>query len=53
MKETNVEPENSESDFSQNHQTAQDWLTENSKAIEEYNRSVELEGVFSDGLRGF
>jgi Post-segregation antitoxin CcdA len=30
-----------------------EWLVENCKAIEEYNRSVELHGVFSDGLRSF
>jgi antitoxin CcdA len=29
------------------------WLDENKVAIEDYNRRVELEGVFSDGLRRF
>jgi antitoxin CcdA len=29
------------------------WLDENQVAIEDYNGRVELEGVFSDGLRGF
>ena len=29
------------------------WLEENKVAIEDYNRRVEVEGVFSDGLRGF
>lgn len=29
------------------------WLDENKVAIEDYNRRVELEGVFSDDLRQF
>lgn len=29
------------------------WLDENKVAIEDYNRRVEREGVFSDGLRRF
>ena len=29
------------------------WLDENKVAIEDYNRRVEQEGVFSDGLRRF
>lgn len=29
------------------------WLQENRAAIEAYNRRVENEGVFSDGLRTF
>jgi len=29
------------------------WLEENKVAIEDYNCRVELEGVFSDGLRQF
>jgi len=29
------------------------WKTENAKAIEAYNRFVEENGVFSDGLRTF
>jgi len=37
----------------QDHQAKQEWLAENSEAIEAYNRSVELHGAFSDGLRSF
>ena len=29
------------------------WKAENAKAIEAYNRFVEQNGVFSDGLRAF
>ena len=29
------------------------WLDDNKVAIEDYNRRVALEGVFSDGLRQF
>jgi antitoxin CcdA len=29
------------------------WQEENQDAIEEYNRRIETNGVFSDGLRGF
>ena len=29
------------------------WMAENQKAIEDYNRRIETEGVFSDGLRRF
>jgi antitoxin CcdA len=29
------------------------WLRENRSAIEAYNRRIEHEGVFSDGLRTF
>ena len=29
------------------------WLDENKVAIEDYNRRVELEGVFGDELRQF
>ncbi len=29
------------------------WLAENAKAIDEYNRQVDARGVFSDGLRRF
>ncbi|PLX85519.1 MAG: acetoacetyl-CoA synthase [Desulfuromonas sp.] len=29
------------------------WLRDNRPALEEYNRRVEQEGVFSDGLRRF
>jgi len=29
------------------------WMAENQKAIEDYNRRIEAEGVYSDGLRRF
>ena len=29
------------------------WLKENAEAIQAYNRRVEANGVFSDGLRSF
>ena len=29
------------------------WLEENREAMEEYNRRIETDGVFSDGLRQF
>jgi antitoxin CcdA len=29
------------------------WLAENQSAIEEYNRRIEKQGAFSDGLRRF
>lgn len=32
---------------------AQEWLEQNSSAIAAYNKSVDDNGVFSDGLRGF
>ncbi|MBK8186623.1 MAG: type II toxin-antitoxin system CcdA family antitoxin [Cellvibrio sp.] len=51
MNETNVEQENLKPDLKI--QITQDWLAENRKAIEDYNRSVKLDGVFSDGLRSF
>lgn len=31
----------------------QQWLTENREALESYNRRIEDQGVFSDGLRRF
>ncbi len=31
----------------------QQWLEENQTSISAYNESVEIEGVFSDGLRSF
>ncbi len=31
----------------------QQWLEENQASISAYNESVEIEGVFSDGLRSF
>lgn len=31
----------------------EDWLRENRTAIEAYNRRVERDGVFSEGLRTF
>jgi antitoxin CcdA len=30
-----------------------DWLADNRNALEAYNRRIELDGVFSDGLRRF
>lgn len=32
---------------------AQKWLQENQGSISAYNESVEMDGVFSDGLRSF
>jgi len=32
---------------------AEDWLSENADAIQSYNKRVETQGVFSDGLRNF
>ena len=29
------------------------WLAENRRALEEYNRRIEERGVFSDGIRRF
>lgn len=29
------------------------WLTENQSALDEYNRRIEVNGTFSDGLRRF
>ena len=29
------------------------WLTENKRALDEYNRRIEKNGTFSDGLRRF
>ncbi len=31
----------------------EDWLAENRDAMEEFNRKVDRNGVFSDGLRRF
>lgn len=31
----------------------QEWLMENQAALEDYNRRIEANGVFSDGLRRF
>ncbi len=33
--------------------TKKQWQKENQKAIDEYNKSVQEKGVFSNGLRGF
>ena len=30
-----------------------DWIEENREALDEYNRRIEIHGVFSDGLRRF
>jgi len=32
---------------------AESWLAENADAIQSYNKRVETQGVFSDGLRSF
>lgn len=32
---------------------SEQWLAENSSALEEYNRRIETRGTFSDGLRRF
>ena len=32
---------------------AEDWLSENADAIQVYNKRIESQGVFSDGLRNF
>ncbi len=32
---------------------AETWLSENADAIQAYNKRVESQGVFSDGLRNF
>jgi antitoxin CcdA len=34
-------------------QKQQQWLRENQDAVEEYNRRIERNGVFSDGMRKF
>ncbi len=36
-----------------NARLAERWVAENQTAIEAYNRRVETQGVFSDGLRSF
>ncbi|OFZ86066.1 MAG: acetoacetyl-CoA synthase [Betaproteobacteria bacterium RBG_16_64_18] len=32
---------------------AREWLAQNRRAIDAYNKRVEREGIWSDGLRGF
>jgi antitoxin CcdA len=32
---------------------ALEWLAQNQRAIDAYNKRVEREGIWSDGLRGF
>ena len=32
---------------------AREWLAQNQRAIDAYNKRVEREGIWSDGLRGF
>jgi antitoxin CcdA len=32
---------------------ARQWLAQNRRAIDAYNKRVEREGIWSDGLRGF
>ncbi len=34
-------------------ETRRKWREENEEAIELYNRRIEVNGAFSDGLRGF
>jgi len=34
-------------------QSAEEWLAENSQALQNYNKRVEEYGVFSDGIRRF
>ena len=36
-----------------NARLAERWVVENQDAIEAYNRRIEAQGVFSDGLRTF
>ncbi len=31
----------------------QQWLVQNKRALDAYNKRIEREGVWSDGLRGF
>lgn len=30
-----------------------EWLAQNARALEAYNKRIEREGIWSDGLRGF
>ena len=32
---------------------AREWLKQNKRAIDAYNRRVQREGIWSDGIRGF
>ncbi len=32
---------------------AREWLAQNRRALDAYNKRIEREGVWSDGLRGF
>lgn len=35
------------------HTKREQWLTENTGALDDYNRRIESRGTFSDGLRRF
>jgi len=39
--------------YAVNARLAERWVMENQDAIEVYNRRIEKQGVFSDGLRSF
>ena len=39
--------------YAVNARLAERWLEENQAGIESYNRRIETQGVFSDGLRSF
>ncbi len=32
---------------------AREWLAQNRRALDAYNKRIEREGIWSDGLRGF
>jgi len=32
---------------------AREWMAQNRRAIDAYNKRIEREGIWSDGLRGF
>ena len=32
---------------------AQEWLKENARAIDAFNKRIEEDGIWSDGIRGF
>jgi antitoxin CcdA len=32
---------------------SREWLAENQRALDAYNKRIEREGIWSDGLRGF
>lgn len=39
--------------YAVNARLAERWVVENQNAIEAYNRRIDMQGVFSDGLRTF